>query len=172
MLFYSGFSLKNDKVFFKDFLESSEYAINGFSYGAIKATKKALEMVKDNKRVDKLVLLSPAFFQTKPTKFKRLQLMGYKKDKRSYLREFLRLSFLPYSQKSLESTDSTYEELEELLNYEWNEDELRFLKEKGVKIEVYLGGEDKIIDAQKARDFFVNLSSLTYIKNGNHFLEH
>jgi len=45
------------------------------------------------------------------------------------------------------------------------------LTNKGVKIEVYLGGADKIIDVQSAREFFTQVSTLTFIKEANHFLQ-
>jgi hypothetical protein len=71
--FYSGFSLKDDISFFKEYIKVSDFNVAGFSYGAI----KALLHVRDTKqRVDTLQLFSPAFFQTKPEKFRRLQ-MGH-----------------------------------------------------------------------------------------------
>jgi hypothetical protein len=63
------------------------------------------------------------------------------------------------------------EELDELLNYEWDIYELNRLAQKGVKIEVYLGSEDKIIDVESARELFLQVSTVTYIKNANHFLQ-
>ena len=36
---------------------------------------------------------------------------------------------------------------------------------------VYLGGEDKIIDVEAAREFFLHVATVTYIKNANHFLQ-
>ena len=65
--FYSGFCFKNECEIFKDYLEIGDFIISGFSYGAIKAFKQALE---SKTRVDKLQLFSPAFFQTKDEKFK------------------------------------------------------------------------------------------------------
>jgi hypothetical protein len=42
--------------------------------------------------------------------------------------------------------------------------------QRGINIEVYLGGEDKIIDVTGAREFFLEVATVTYIKDANHFL--
>ena len=64
----------------------------------------------------------------------------------------------------------SYEQLEELLTYEWDEEKLQALVDKGVKIEVFLGQEDKIIDSKKANDFFVKFATVYYIKEKGHIL--
>jgi len=170
MKFYSGFSLKNEEYLFKEFINRSEYSVSGFSYGAIKAFGYVKMQLEGGHRVDTLQLLSPAFFQTKETKFKRVQLLSYKKSKDSYLSNFIDSCFAPHTKKILEHSKTTIEELDELLNYKWNMDELRSLTQKGVNIEVYLGGEDNIIDVEGAREFFLEVATVTYIKNANHFL--
>lgn len=170
MKFYSGFSLKNEHCYFKEYINSSEYTVCGFSYGAIKALGYLQEMLGQNKRVDRLQLFSPAFFQTKDEKFKKLQLLGYRKNQDSYLREFIVSCFSPYEKKIVEHSKSSIEELEELLRYEWDIDELKELVRRGIKIEVYLGGEDRVIDVQRAREFFLEVATVTYIKEANHFL--
>lgn len=171
MKFYSGFSLKNELYLFKNYINNSDYSVCGFSYGAIKAFKDVKKQIKNNHRVDTLILLSPAFFQTKPLKFKKLQLMAYKKDKDTYLKQFINSCFSPYEKKIIEHCDSTLDELDELLNYEWLIDDLKELKNKGVKIEVYLGGKDKIIDVIGAKELFLDVATITYIKDANHFLQ-
>jgi hypothetical protein len=171
MHFYSGFSLKNEQSFFKDYINSSKYSTCGFSYGAIKAFEHVKEQLASGGRVDTLELLSPAFFQTKESKFKKLQIMAYKKNEDAYLSEFIKVCFLPYAQKRVQHYKTDIEELEELLNYEWDMQELRDIAQKGVKIEVYLGGQDKIIDVEAAREFFLEVATVTYIKNANHFLQ-
>ena len=171
MQFYNGFSLKNEEYLFEEYINSSEYCVCGFSYGAIKAFRYAKEQLEMGHRVDTLQLLSPAFFQTKEKKFKRLQLMAYKKSEHAYLSNFIDSCFAPYGKKIIEYSKTTIEELEELLNYEWDLNELNKLAQKGVKIEVYLGGEDKIIDVERARELFLKVSTVTYIKNANHFLQ-
>lgn len=171
MKFYSGFSLKNEQHFFDAYINPSEYTVCGFSYGAIKAFRYVKEQLDLGKRVDTLQLLSPAFFGTKDEKFKKLQLIGYRKSRELYLNEFIKSCFLPYKEKKAEHNNKDgIEELEELLYYEWNVEELQYLAKNGVKIEVYLGGEDKIIDVGGAREFFLQVATVTYIKNANHFL--
>ncbi len=171
MKFYNGFSLKNEEIYFEDFINSSEYTICGFSYGAIKAFNDVKERLKSSKRVDTLQLLSPAFFQTKDEKFKKFQLNNYKKNRVFYLKNLIDGCFAPYANRDIKRCETTQKELEELLNYEWNLNELKSLTELGVKIEVYLGGMDKIIDAQSAREFFLEVATVTYIKDANHFLQ-
>lgn len=170
MKFYSGFSLKNEQHWFKEYINPSHYCVCGFSYGAIKAFKHTKEQLKLGKRVDTLQLFSPAFFQTKEKKFMKLQLLGYKKNRDLYLNEFIKSCFLPHLEKSIEYDKNSVEELNELLNYEWDVEELKNLAKNGVKIEVYLGSEDKIIDVGSAREFFLQVATVTYIKNANHFL--
>lgn len=171
MKFFSGFSLSNESYLFKPYLNTSQYAICGFSYGAIKAFREAKESIASAKRVDILQLFSPAFFQTKPTKFKRIQTMSYAKNSELYLKNFTKLCFEPYEVKIIEHSKTTSEELNELLEYVWDIDELKELCKKGVKIEVYLGSSDKIIDVNGAREFFLEVATVTYIKDANHFLQ-
>lgn len=170
MKFYSGFTFKNDENYFKEYINHSEYSVSGFSYGAIKAFKKVQEELALGNRVDRLILLSPAFFQTKSIKFKKLQLIGYKRDKASYIKQFLHSCFSPYDEKKVRTKDTTIEELDELLSYEWILDNLKFVEDNGVKIEIYLGSEDKIIDVAGARELFLEVGTVTYIKGANHFL--
>lgn len=142
----------------------------GFSYGAIKAFEATQVALTNGERVDTLQLFSPAFFQTKETKFKRLQLISYKKDQSRYMQQFLSSCFAPYEMKIVENKETTLDELQELLEYEWSVKDLQDLVKSGVNIEVYLGGEDRIIDAQVAKEFFVQVATVTFIKNANHFL--
>jgi len=171
MTFYSGFSLKNESYLFKNYIDSSQYCVCGFSYGAIKAYEHVNQHVKNGKRVDTLQLFSPAFFQTKPTKFKRVQTLSYKKNKDAYLREFISSCFSPHEKKIIENVETNSQELEELLNYVWDIEALKELQKNGVKIEVYIGAKDEIIDAESAKDFFLHVATLTYIKDANHFLQ-
>lgn len=171
MKFYSGFALKNESHYFKEYINSSQYCVCGFSYGTIKAFLHVKEHLLLGKRVDTLQLFSPVFFQTKDDKFKKIQLMGYRKDKEAYLKNFSVVCFLPYDKKMVEHNESTVEELEELLYFKWDVNELKSLANSGVKIEVYLGGEDKIIDVFGAREFFLHVATVTYIKDANHFLQ-
>ena len=171
MQFFSGFSLVGEEYLFDEYLNKSAYTVCGFSYGAIKALRYVKEQLELGNRVDKLQLFSPAFFQTKSTKFKKLQLLGYKKDKINYMKSFLSLCFEPYEKKIVQNYETEYSELDELLNYEWDLKDFKYLVNQGLHVEVYLGGEDQIIDAASAKDFFLEISTVTYIKNANHFLQ-
>ena len=171
MKFFSGFSLRGEFYLFEEFIDKSDYNVCGFSYGAIKALRYVLDELKKGNRVDRLQLLSPAFFQIKDKKFKKLQLISYRKNKDIYLNQFLNACFPPYERKIIENIETSAGELEELLTYEWNEAELEFLQDKGVIIEVYLGGRDAIVEAASSKDFFINYATVTYIKEANHFLQ-
>ncbi len=171
MKYFSGFSLKNEFHFFNRYINNTDYNVCGFSYGAIKALKYVKNQLTNGKRVDTLILLSPAFFETKSDKFKKSQLLGYKKNSDLYLKQFIKTCFTPYIPQEIQHSTNNIDELEELLNYKWIEPELLELVNLGVKIEVYLGSEDKIIDVDGAREFFLDISTVTYVKNANHFLQ-
>ncbi len=171
MLFFSGFSLTREEYLFEDYLYKSAYCVAGFSYGAIKAFNYAKEQLKTGKRVDTLQLISPAFFQTKGVKFKRLQMLAHSKNRQEYMKQFIDSCFHPYEKRIVQYKKSTKEELEELLNYEWDLEELQRLIDKGIKLEVYLGDKDSIIDVEGAREFFLQVATVTYIKDANHFLQ-
>ena len=171
MKFYSGFSFSNEDELFSSLIKESEYTVCGFSYGAIKAFKFVEESLKKSKRVDTLQLFSPAFFQTKSDKFKRLQTLSYIKNNEKYLSQFRESCFSPYSVKEVSYSQTKLEDLEELLQYKWSLDALKYLESKGVVIEVYLGGEDAIIDVSSAQDFFLQVATVTYIKSANHCLQ-
>ncbi|WP_373070806.1 pimelyl-ACP methyl ester esterase BioV [Sulfurimonas sp.] len=171
MKFFSGFSLQNEEYLFEDYIKKSDYTVCGFSYGAIKALDFVQKQIVNGNRVDTLQLLSPAFFQSKDAKFKRLQLIAYRKNEDVYLNQFLNSCFYPYEKKIVERSTTVIDELEELLDYEWELEALNALVKKGINIEVYLGGEDAIVDAEAAKEFFKNVATVTYIKDANHFLQ-
>ena len=158
-------------MLFRSFIKDSAYTICGFSYGAIKAFEEVKQRLESGKRVDTLQLFSPAFFQTKSAKFKRLQSLAYTKSKDKYLLSFLQACFSPYEKQDVEQMQTSQEELEELLGYEWVLSDLKALEDRGVVIEVYLGGKDAIVDSLSAKEFFTLVSTVTYIKDANHFLQ-
>ncbi|MBL0709384.1 MAG: pimelyl-ACP methyl ester esterase BioV [Sulfurimonas sp.] len=171
MQFFSGFSISGEEYLLEEYLNSSIYSISGFSYGAIKALEVAKKSLASGKRVDSLQLISPAFFQLYDEKFKRVQKVAYSKNADIYLKKFLDTCFYPYQKKILQNKKHTLEELDELLYYRWNIDDLKELVKQGVKIEVYLGGKDSVIDAIGAKEFFLKVATVTYIKDANHFLQ-
>lgn len=169
VIFYSGFSLKNEYYFFEQYLEKSEYTVAGFSYGAIKAAIYASEATK---RIDTLQLFSPAFFQTKREAFKRLQMGAFLKSKEEYIENFLITCFAPYAVQEVElDVDASESQLRELLYFEWTRELMDSIVSKGIRIEVFLGLEDKVIDVQGAREFFLPFATVTSMRTGNHFLQ-
>ena len=171
MQFFSGFSLQNESAFFDELLCKSELSVSGFSYGAIKAFLYVQEALKEGKRVDRLQLFSPAFFQSRDSKFKRLQTLSFQRSRDDYIQQFIASCFLPHTVKKVELIEGSLEELQELLYYEWSREALQKIAHQGVIIEVYLGGNDKIIDVDAARTFFLDVATVTYIKEANHFLQ-
>ncbi|MEA3523877.1 MAG: pimelyl-ACP methyl ester esterase BioV [Campylobacterota bacterium] len=167
MKFYSGFSLREDKTFFTPYLKESQYSIAGFSYGAIAAL---LHVSQSSSRIDTLQLFSPAFFQNKPEKFKRLQMMAYQRNSELYLKNFMKTCFKPYVLKKTLHVETSADELHELLHFQWPVDILQDIVDRGIVIEVYLGEKDAVIDADAAKSFFLPFSTTYYIKNANHFL--
>ena len=166
--YFSGFCFENESELFEDYLIKNDFTVSGFSYGAIKAFE---EVLNSEERVDRLQLLSPAFFQNFDEKFKRTQLMYFKKDSDSYIEIFSKNVIFP---KNIDISKyfkiGTVEELEELLFYQWSEEKLQKVVDRGTKIEVYLGSEDKIIDALKTKEFFQKFATVYYIKDKGHLL--
>jgi hypothetical protein len=169
-LYFSGFCLENESELFSEYIVKNDYTISGFSYGAIKALEFALVSSNMDIRIDLLQLFSPSFFNDKDDKYKRMQLMYYKKNSQVYCDKFLNNSGFSKKQSEKYFSKGNYEDLKELLNYKWEHDKLQILIENGIKIEVYLGENDKIIDSKKALEFFVNFTELYYIKNKEHIL--
>jgi pimeloyl-ACP methyl ester carboxylesterase len=169
MTFYSGFSLSHDKRLFDPYLKTSEYTIAGFSYGAISAFEEALQ---SKKRVDTLQLFSPAFFQDKNEKFKRMQMIYFLKEKQAYLKNFLNSCFLPGEiDENVVIEQGSEAQLRELLYYEWKRDKLSALKDRGIEIEVYLGSEDRIIDPKITKAFFLPYATTYMINHAGHTLQ-
>ena len=167
-MYFSGFCLKNEDELFDEYLIKNDFTISGFSYGAIKAFEYALVT---QKRIDKLQLLSPAFFNDKDTKYKRMQLMFFKKDNKTYCENFLNNCGLNKIQSKKYFQMGSFEQLNELLYYVWDKDKLETLLKKGIKIEVFLGADDKIINSNKAKEFFRDFGYIYYIKNIGHILK-
>ncbi len=168
MRYFSGFCLHSESSLFDFWLEHTDYTVAGFSYGAIKAAEYVLEQ---KGRVERLILLSPAFFNDKDEKFKRMQLLYFKKDRQKYIKNFLS-NAKAGSSLNLEPflKEGSYEELQELLFYNWQKEKLQKISKQGTAIEVILGEKDKIINPNAAKEFFEKLATVYWIKKGNHFL--
>jgi len=76
-LYFSGFSLVNEKELFEDYIIENDFTVSGFSYGAQKACEYVLNT---NNRIDLLQLFSPSYFNDKDIKYKRMQLIYFKKN--------------------------------------------------------------------------------------------
>jgi len=171
MQYFSGFCLANESELFEFALKNSnDFTIAGFSYGAIKAFEAALH---SKKRVDKLILISPAFFNDKDEKFKKMQLLFFAKDKASYIQNFLK-NIASGSDIDMQKyfKEGNKEELKELLYYKWDAKKLQELLKRGVTIEVFLGENDKIINSKEALEFFKeNATNVYFFKRANHILK-
>jgi len=168
MLYFNGFSLQNEEDIFEEYVIESDLNVAGFSYGA----QKAFEYVYNSKeRIDRLVLLSPAFFQTQKQSFVRTQLRYFEAGQEAYVKQFLANVTYP---SNLDLSNylkvGTKEELESLLTYKWDEKKIEEVLDRGTTIEVFLGKDDKIIDVQAAFDFFAPLTTTYFIKSVGHLL--
>ena len=169
MRFFSGFLLKDEQALFASYLKEGDLVVAGFSYGAQKALEYALQ---SKERIDRLILLSPAFFQDRDAAFKRAQKLYFSSHKERYIKEFFKNVLKPNKKDlSIYFKDGTKEELDALLEYEWEEDKLSILQERGVMIEVFLGEKDAIVNANSALEFFSkNNITLYLIKDAGHLL--
>jgi pimeloyl-ACP methyl ester carboxylesterase len=169
MKFFNGFSLKSEEKLFTKYLDTSIYCVAGFSYGA----QEAFEYVYHSKeRIERLILISPAFFQTQKASFVRTQLRYFEADKKAYVKQFLENVTYP-SKSSLEHylNVGTKEELNALLTYVWDKNKIKEVIDRGTTIEVFIGDEDKIIDSSEAISFFKEIATLYTIKKSGHLLE-
>ena len=151
------------------YLLNSDYCVAGFSYGA----QQAFEYVyQSKKRIDRLILLSPAFFQTEKTSFIRTQLRYFDAGKEAYVKQFLANAAYPSNVDLSEYLDvGTKEELEALLSYTWDQKKIQEVLDRGTTIEVFLGEDDKIINAQKVFEFFRPLATTYLMKRVGHILQ-
>lgn len=168
MVYFNGFSLYNEEELFKEYAVQSDLCVAGFSYGA----QKAFEYVYNSKeRIDRLILLSPAFFQTQKPSFTRTQLRYFEAGQEAYVKQFLANVTFPSDLDLSNYVDvGTKEELEALLTYVWDEKKIQEVLDRGTTIEVFLGKDDKIINAQAAFDFFAPLTTTYFIKSVGHLL--
>jgi pimeloyl-ACP methyl ester carboxylesterase len=170
MPYFNGFSLEKEEELFSPFYEKRDFCVSGFSLGAIEAFEYACS---HKGRIDKLQLFSPAFFQDKDRKFKRLQELYFQKDRAYYIENFLKNIAYPSTlnmQSYYHDRDSA-EALHKLLYFTWSKTKLEALVEKSIMIEVYLGEKDKIIDAQRVREFFQPFATIYWIKGAGHILK-
>jgi len=166
--YFNGFSLRGEERLFSAYLGESDFTVAGFSYGGQLAFEAAYH---SDHRVEKLILLSPAFFQTEKKSFVRAQLRYFEQDKKSYIQQFMNnvaypatLDLSPYLD------EGSSEALEALLAYQWDSEKIGEVLARGTQIEVYLGGRDKIIKSEEAFTFFSALTTTYLIKDVGHLL--
>lgn len=169
MIYFSGFCLQNEEELFTQYLLDSLYCVAGFSYGA----QQAFEYVYHSKaRIDRLILLSPAFFQRRKPSFIRTQLRYFEAGKEAYIKQFLANVTYPSSlDLSSYLKVGTKDELEALLTYQWESKKIQEVLARGTVIEVFLGTKDKIIDVQETLDFFLPLTTTYFMKSVGHVLK-
>lgn len=169
MKYFNGFSLKGEEEFFREYLVNSDYVVAGFSYGAQKAFEYVLNSIE---RIDRLILISPAFFQNHKKSFVKTQLRYFKADQEMYKKEFLKNVVYPSSISLGEYiVEGNYEELNDLLSYIWQEEKILELKKRGIIIEVFIGDADKIVDVEKSFEFFSELIPVYLFKDKGHLLK-
>lgn len=168
-MYFSGFCLKNDNELFSSLFKPNEYTVAGFSYGAQIALEHVLNC---QTRVDRLILFSPAFFQSSTQSFIRTQIRYFSANHEQYIEQFYINVAHPADSSMITSYKSqgTAKELEELLTYVWDIENIRTLKNRGVEIEVFVGGMDKIVDTEKCLEFFSKICTVYEIKNAGHLL--
>ena len=169
MKYFNGFSLQNEECLFKEYLTDDAFTVAGFSYGAQQAFEYAYT---NNKRIDRLILLSPAFFQTQKASFVRTQLRYFEAGQEAYVKHFLENISYPSNVNLAPYLNiGTKDELDALLSYVWEEEKIQTLLDKGTTIEVFLGEEDKIINVKDTHAFF-RKQCITYsMKNCGHILK-
>ncbi len=165
MIYFSGFGLANEQELFKDYLDDRDFVVSGFSYGAIGAMDYARQT---HNRINKLQLLSPAFFQDRTTSFKKRELIYYIKNPTGYMEKF-------YENITDQNIDrykatTTKEQLDELLNYEWKTDNLKRLCDRGTTVEIFLGFCDTITPNDAVIRFFKDFATIYQYKDKGHML--
>ncbi len=168
MIYFNGFSLQNEEKIFDTYITKSDYTVVGFSYGAQQAFEYAYA---SKERIERLVLLSPAFFQTQNPSFIRTQLRYFEAGQEAYVKQFLSNVIYPTdTDLSKYLNVGTKEQLDALLSYIWDEDKLQELNDRGTTIEVFFGEKDKIIDSKAASNFFSSIVTTYMIKDAGHIL--
>lgn len=172
--YFSGFCFKNEFDLFNhiysDFnLNLNEFDVVGFSYGAQKALDFTFYNLKKNKRINRLFLLSPALFNDKSLESKnfiRFQLKSFSMNKHEYINNFLNKCGFDNNSKYI--INGNYDELNELLNYDFSKIEYVSCK---IKIFIFIGEKDRIINSTKSFLFFKKFGITLFLKDCNHLLK-
>lgn len=178
MVFFGGFGFSDNIKIFEPILrefgyfDANPYNVCGFSFGAQKAVQYTLESLETNARINRVLLLSPAFFNDRDLAFKNAQLRAFSKNRVLYMKTFYKNIGLCAEDKQflqeVESLDLCT--LEQCLYYEFKGEDLILLNSRGVEIVAILGSRDKIINANVANDFFSKYGIVYMINDANHLL--
>ncbi len=169
MKYFNGFSLQNEEGLFREYLTNDAFTVVGFSYGAQQAFEYTYA---SNERIDRLILLSPAFFQTQKASFVRTQLRYFEAGQEAYVKHFLENISYPSNVNLAPYLNiGTKDELDALLSYVWEEEKIQTLLDKGITIEVFLGEEDKITHVEDAQAFFRKQCTTYSTKGCGHILK-
>ena len=167
--YFSGFSLVGESELFSDYIDDGDFTVAGFSYGAQLAFEYAY--THSNERIDRLILLSPAYFQDKKSSFVRTQSRYFDHDRAAYVDQFLKnISYPSQTDMSRYLSIGSSDELRSLLSYRWDSERMREILARGTEIDIYLGGKDQIIDSAKAFEFLSPIGTTTLIKDSGHIL--
>jgi len=170
MKYFSGFCLDQESELFETLYQSNDYTVVGFSHGA----QKALEYsCNSTDRIDKLILISPAYFNLVKPSFVKAQEFHYTANKNLYMKNFYDNVAYPLDSNILQKyiKDGNKDELSELLRYKWDTNKLTELQEKGIIIEVFMGQKDKIVNTQDSLRFFENIVNSVFVfKDYGHLL--
>jgi len=168
MRYFSGFSLSSEEELFTPIIPQGDTVVAGFSYGAIQAFEHTYS---SSTRIDRLILISPAFFHHQSPAYKKTQLRYFKKSPQAYTEQFLtNITHPSTTDMTKYLSKGTTEELETLLHYQWDKAKLQELVDRGITIEVFLGSKDIIIDPESAFEFFGDVAVCYMVKGVGHIL--
>lgn len=168
--YFSGFALENEKELFDEYIPANTLCVAGFSLGAIDALEYTLQTTN---RIDRLVLLSPAFFNHEKDGFRRAQLRYFKNNEENYTEQFYKNTIYPSNiDISKYHKRGKLNNLDRLLHYKWDLQKLDVILSRGTIIEVFVGVKDQIVQSNDSISFFINAGAIVYsIKNAGHILQ-
>ncbi len=168
MIYFSGFSLANEEELFSSYYSDNNNTVVGFSYGGQRAFEY---LYRSTTRIDRLILISPAFFQSKKPSYIRTQLRYFETNQEDYINQFLSNITHPSNEDiSPFLSNGTKEQLRELLEYKWDRERLQEVVDRGVTIEIFVGEQDKIIDSLEVVEFFKSFATIYQINGVGHIL--
>ena len=178
MHYFSGFCLHGEQSLFNAYLSNSQFEVAGFNIGAIRALAYTLNRIHQTPllRIDKLTLLSPAFFQHQKEAFKQSQLKVFSGNQTTYKDQFFRQICFPQTyvtdNHALTSfiTKGDIEDLRTMLYYKWQPFHLEQLIKAGIYIKVIIGTQDQFINTEAIKDFFFDYADIYELKYSGHLL--